>query len=235
MGPLGCFTLRGMTSLSPTPRTTLGRKKHRAATDRATLHAVLDEALICHLGVVRDGAPLVLPTGYGRDGDTLYLHGSTGAASLRAAAGSIDVCVTVTLLDGIVYCRSVNNHSMNYRSAVILGRAETVTDPDAKMHALHVLTDHLSPGSWEHARGVNAKEFAAVSVLALDLAEASVKLRAEGPDDEPDDVEADAAWAGVLPVRTVFGEPEPSADLSAKWTTPEHVAQRVTKEGAAAR
>jgi nitroimidazol reductase NimA-like FMN-containing flavoprotein (pyridoxamine 5'-phosphate oxidase superfamily) len=234
-GSTWLFHTEGMTSLSPTPRTTLGRKKHRAATDRATLHAVLDEALICHLGVVRDGAPLVLPTGYGRDGDTLYLHGSTGAASLRAAAGGVDVCVTVTLLDGIVYCRSVNNHSMNYRSAVILGRAETVTDPDAKMHALHVLTDHLSPGSWEHARGVNAKEFAAVSVLALDLTEASVKLRAEGPDDEADDVEADAAWAGVLPVRTVFGEPEPSADLSAKWTTPEHVAQRVTKEGAAAR
>ncbi|MDT8915630.1 pyridoxamine 5'-phosphate oxidase family protein [Amycolatopsis sp. PS_44_ISF1] len=224
-----------MTSLSPTPRTALGRLKNRAATDRATLHAVLDEALVCHLGVVRDGAPLVLPTGYGRDGDTLYLHGSTGAASLRTATGGVDVCVTVTLLDGIVYARSINNHSMNYRSAVIFGRATAVTEPDAKLHALHVLTDHLSPGSWNHARAVNAKEFAAVSVLALDLAEASVKLRAQDPDDEAGDVEADAAWAGVLPVRTVFGEPEPSADLPARWTTPEHVAQRVTKAGATAR
>ncbi|MFF4593774.1 pyridoxamine 5'-phosphate oxidase family protein [Amycolatopsis sp. NPDC001319] len=224
-----------MTSLSPTPRTTLGRKKNRAATDRATLHAVLDEALICHLGLVRDGTPLVLPTGYGRDGDTLYLHGSTGAASLRTAAQDLDVCVTVTLLDGIVYARSVNNHSMNYRSAVILGRARLITDQDEKLHALRVLTDHLSPGSWDHARGVNAKEFAAVSVLALDLTEASVKLRAEGPDDEPEDVSANTAWAGVLPVRTVFGEPEPSADLADGWPIPEHVAGRVSAPEAATR
>ncbi|MEU4674075.1 pyridoxamine 5'-phosphate oxidase family protein [Amycolatopsis sp. NPDC023774] len=224
-----------MTSLSPTPRTTLGRKKNRAAIDRATLHAVLDEALICHLGLVRDGAPLVLPTGYGRDGDTLYLHGSTGAASLRTAAQDLDVCVTVTLLDGIVYARSVNNHSMNYRSAVILGRARLITARDEKLHALRVLTDHLSPGSWDHARGVNAKEFAAVSVLALDLAEASVKLRAEGPGDEPEDVSANEAWAGVLPVKTVFGDPEPSADLPTGWSVPDHVAGRVTRPEAAAR
>jgi len=212
--------------LSTTPRTTLGRKKNRAVTDRSVLHAVLDAGLICHLGVVRDGFPLVLPTGYGRDGDTLYLHGSTGAASLRTAAQDLDVCVTVTLLDGIVYARSVNNHSMNYRSAVILGQAKLVVDAEAKMHGLKVLTDHLAPGSWEHAREVNTKEFAAVSVLALDLAEASVKMRAEGPDDEPDDVGADAAWAGVLPVRTVFGAPEPSTDLSPGWTVPPHVTGR---------
>jgi nitroimidazol reductase NimA-like FMN-containing flavoprotein (pyridoxamine 5'-phosphate oxidase superfamily) len=212
--------------LSTTPRTTLGRKKNRAVTDRSVLHAVLDAGLICHLGVVRDGFPLVLPTGYGRDGDTLYLHGSTGAASLRTAAQDLDVCVTVTLLDGIVYARSVNNHSMNYRSAVILGQAKPVVDAEAKMHGLKVLTDHLAPGSWEHAREVNTKEFAAVSVLALDLAEASVKMRAEGPDDEPDDVGADAAWAGVLPVRTVFGAPEPSTDLSPGWTVPPHVTGR---------
>ncbi|MGW4489140.1 pyridoxamine 5'-phosphate oxidase family protein [Amycolatopsis sp. NPDC004368] len=229
------MTSADLPSLSPTARTTLGRKKNRAATDRATLHAVLDEALICHLGLVRDGTPLVLPTGYGRDGDTLYLHGSTGAASLRTAAQDLDVCVTVTLLDGIVYARSVNNHSMNYRSAVILGKARLITDPDAKLHALRVLTDHLSPGSWDHARGVNAKEFAAVSVLALDLTEASVKLRAEGPDDEPEDVDANAAWAGVLPVKTVFGEPEPSADLADGWRVPGHVAGRTVKTAAAAR
>jgi uncharacterized protein len=212
--------------LSTTPRTTLGRRKNRAVTDRSVLHAVLDAGLICHLGVVRDGFPLVLPTGYGRDGDTLYLHGSTGASSLRTAAQDVDVCVTVTLLDGIVYARSVNNHSMNYRSAVVLGRAKLVTDADAKLHGLKVLTDHLAPGSWEHAREVTTKEFAAVSVLALDLAEASVKMRAEGPDDEPDDVGADAAWAGVLPVRTVFGTPEPSTDLSSGWAVPPHVTGR---------
>ncbi|MFD9892822.1 pyridoxamine 5'-phosphate oxidase family protein [Amycolatopsis sp. NPDC059027] len=214
------------TPLSSTPRTTLGRKKHRGTTDRETLYSVLDAGLICHLGVVRDGTPLVLPTGYGRDGDTLYLHGSTGASSLRTAAG-VEVCVTVTLLDGIVYSRSVNDHSMNYRSAVILGTATPVLEPDAKMHGLKVLTDHLAPGSWEHARDVNAKEFAAVSVLALDLTEASVKMRAEGPADADEDIVANKAWAGVLPVRTVFGEPEPSADLAADFPVPEHVTTRV--------
>ncbi|MFE0027817.1 pyridoxamine 5'-phosphate oxidase family protein [Amycolatopsis sp. NPDC059021] len=213
------------TPLSSTPRTTLGRKKNRGATDRETLYSVLDDGLICHLGVVRDGTPLVLPTGYGRDGDTLYLHGSTGASSLRTAAG-VEVCVTVTLVDGIVYSRSVNDHSMNYRSAVIFGTATPVLEPDAKMHGLKVLTDHLAPGSWEHARDVNAKEFAAVSVLALDLTEASVKVRAEGPADADEDIVAGKAWAGVLPVRTVFGEPEPSADLAADFPVPEHVTAR---------
>ncbi|MEC3973756.1 pyridoxamine 5'-phosphate oxidase family protein [Amycolatopsis sp. H20-H5] len=217
-----------MTDLAPlssTGRTTLGRRKHRAVTDRAALHAVLDEALICHLGVVRDGVPMVLPTGYGRDGDMLYLHGSTGASSLRAATTGLDICVTVTIVDGIVYSRSINNHSMNYRSAVIFGRAEPVVEREAKMHALHVLTDHLAPGSWEHARDVNAKEFAAVSVLAVDLAEASVKMRGEGPGDPEDDVAADLAWAGVLPVSTVFGEPEPSADLTG-FAVPAHISGR---------
>jgi nitroimidazol reductase NimA-like FMN-containing flavoprotein (pyridoxamine 5'-phosphate oxidase superfamily) len=114
-------------------------------------------ALICHLGVVRDGTPLVLPTGFGRDGDTLYLHGSTGASSLMIAGTGTEVCVTVTLLDGIVYARSINNHSMNYRSAVVLGTARPVLEADAKLHALRVITDHLAPGSWEHARDVNAR------------------------------------------------------------------------------
>ncbi|MFI5564079.1 pyridoxamine 5'-phosphate oxidase family protein [Amycolatopsis japonica] len=214
------------TPLSPTDRTTLGRKKNRALTDRSALYAVLDEGLICHLGVVRDGVPLVIPTGYGRDGNTLYLHGSTGARSMRDSDG-VEVCVTVTLLDGIVYARSVNNHSMNYRSAVILGKAAAVTDRDRKMHGLHVLTDHLAPGSWEHARDINAKEFASVSVLELDLTEASVKMRGEGPDDPEDEVADDLAWAGVLPVRTVFGEPEPSVDLIGEWTVPDHVKRRV--------
>jgi nitroimidazol reductase NimA-like FMN-containing flavoprotein (pyridoxamine 5'-phosphate oxidase superfamily) len=195
-------------------------------TDRETLCAVLDEGLICHLGVVRDGVPMVIPTGYGRDGDTLYLHGSTGASSLRTAANGVEVCVTVTLVDGLVYARSVNNHSMNYRCAMIFGEAVPVTERDGKLHGLKVITDHLAPGSWEHAREVNAKEYASVQVLALDLAEASVKMRAEGPDDPEDDVAANLAWAGVLPVRTIFGEPEPSADLPASFAVPAHVRER---------
>ncbi|WP_243859245.1 pyridoxamine 5'-phosphate oxidase family protein [Amycolatopsis arida] len=220
-----------MTALSPTSRTRLGRRRERAATDRAALYDILDEALVCHLGLVLDGTPVVLPTAYGRDGDTLYLHGSTGARSLRAAGGTdpAEVCVTVTLLDGIVYARSVNAHSMNYRSAVIYGRSRVVTGRTEKLHGLRVLTDHLAPGSWEHARDVNAKELAAVTVLALDLAEASVKARAGAAGDEPEDIAAGTAWAGVLPVRTAFGDPVPNPDLPEGMPVPAHVTGRAQR------
>jgi nitroimidazol reductase NimA-like FMN-containing flavoprotein (pyridoxamine 5'-phosphate oxidase superfamily) len=214
------------TPLSSTPRTTLTRKKQRAATDRAALYEVLDEGLICHLGLVLGGSPVVLPTGYGRDGDTLYLHGSTGAQSLREGSAGIDVCVTVTLVDGIVYARSLNNHSMNYRSAVIHAQARPVEDREEKMHALHRITDHLAPGSREHARDVNAKEFASVAVLAVDLAEASVKIRAGDAADDPEDLENNPAWAGVLPVQTTFGTPIPASYVPADTPVPEHVLTR---------
>ncbi|SFB12124.1 hypothetical protein SAMN05216266_10541 [Amycolatopsis marina] len=216
-----------ITDLSSTTRTTVTRKKDRAATDRAALHAVLDAGLVCHLGMVTGtGAPMVLPTGYGRDGDTLYLHGSTGATSMRAGAEGPEVCVTVTLLDAIIYARSVNNHSMNYRSAVVYGRPRHVTGREEKLHGLRVLTDHLAPGSWEHARAVNDKELAAVTVLALDLTEASVKMRSAGVIDEPEDVEAATAWAGVLPVHTGFGEPQSDPLLPEGTALPEHVSLR---------
>ncbi|QWF82812.1 pyridoxamine 5'-phosphate oxidase family protein [Amycolatopsis sp. CA-230715] len=212
--------------LSSTSRSTLTRKKERAATDRQALYDVLDEGLICHLGLVRDGAPVVLPTGYGRDGDTLYLHGSTGSGNMREAARGIDVCVTVTLVDAIVYARSLNNHSMNYRSAVIHGRARQVTDDGEKTLGLRAITDQLAPGSWEHARGVNAKESASVSVIAVDLAEAAVKVRAGDAIDDPEDVETGTAWAGLLPVRTVFGTPEPASYVPAGTPVPPHVHDR---------
>lgn len=215
-----------MTSLSPTPRSTLNRKKQRAATDRQALYDVLDEGLVCHLGLILYGAPVVLPTGYGRDGDRLYVHGSTGATSMRAATGGIDACVTVTLLDAIVYARSLNNHSMNYRSAVVHGSARPVAERAEKMHGLRAITEHLAPGSWEHAREVNAKELAAVEVLALDLTEASVKIRTGPPSDEPEDVETGTAWAGLLPVRTTFGEPVPAGYLPAGSPIPAHVTER---------
>ncbi|OZM74068.1 flavin-nucleotide-binding protein [Amycolatopsis antarctica] len=212
--------------LSATPRSTITRKKDRGRTERAALYSLLDEGLVCHLGLLLDGSPVVLPTGYGREGDTLYLHGSTGSPSMRAGDGSTDVCVTVTLLDAIVYARSVNDHSMNYRSAVIHGRPRPVLDPDRKLHGLRVVTDHLAPGSWEHARPVSAKEFAAVTVLELALAEASVKVRDGGPSDTEADVRDGGAWAGVLPLRTSFGPPEPAADLRPGIPVPEHVAGR---------
>lgn len=212
-----------MTTLSPTPRSSLTRKKHRAVADRQALYDVLDEALICHFGLVLNGSPVVLPTGYGRDGDTLYLHGSTGAGNLRAAATGIDVCVTVTLLDAIVYARSLNNHSMNYRCAVVHGRARLVEDAEEKMHGLKVVTEHLAPGSWEHARAVDTKEFVSVAVLSVDLGEASVKVRAGGPGEEPEDVDSDEIWAGVVPVQTTFGAPVTADYVPASTPIPAHV------------
>jgi nitroimidazol reductase NimA-like FMN-containing flavoprotein (pyridoxamine 5'-phosphate oxidase superfamily) len=204
--------------LSPTPRTTVNRLRERAATDRAALDDVLDSALICHLGVLHDGAPIVLPTGYGRDGDTLYLHGSSGAKSLRPGP----VCVTVTIVDGIVYARSVFHHSMNYRSAVVLGTTRLVDDPEEKSRALEVVTEHLAPGSWDHARLPTKKELAATAVLALDLTEASVKIRNAPPGDDDQDVENNIAWAGVLPVTMEWGVPESASTLP----VPEHVLKR---------
>ncbi|NKQ56308.1 pyridoxamine 5'-phosphate oxidase family protein [Amycolatopsis sp. K13G38] len=214
-----------MTTLSPTPRSTLTRKKNRAATDRQALYDVLDAALICHLGLVLNGSPVVLPTGYGRDGDTLYFHGSTGSGNLRAAAEGIDVCVTVTLLDGIVYARSLNNHSMNYRCAVVHGTAKLTTSAAEKMHGLKVVTEHLAPGSWEHARAVNDKELAAVAVLSLDLGEASVKIRAGEPGEEPEDEHSDHIWAGVVPVQTTFGAPVPASYVPIGSPLPAHVSR----------
>lgn len=215
-----------MTTLSPTPRSTVRRGKERARSDRADLHAVLDAGLVCHLGVVLDGAPLVLPTCYGRDGDTLYLHGSTGAATLRAAVAS-PVCVSVTLLDGIVYGRSVFHHSVNYRSAVVHGQARLLDDDDEKLRGLRSFTEHVAPGSWSHARQPNRKELASTAILALDLAEASVKIRSGPPKDEDDDVAGDVAWAGVLPLRTAWGAPEPCPLLGPRHATiPAHVTER---------
>jgi uncharacterized protein len=212
--------------LSTTDRTTIRRGSARARTERHDLYATLDAGLICHLGLLIDGSPRVLPTGYGRSGETLYVHGSTGARSLREAGDSVEVCVTVTHLDGIVYARSLFHHSVNFRSAMIHGRARGVVDADEKLHALRVITDRLAPGSWEHARQPNKRELAATAVIAVDLAEAAVKIRTGGPNDDAEDVEAGRAWAGVLPLRTHWGTPEPAADLPAEFEVPPHVGER---------
>lgn len=210
--------------LSTTPRTTLGREKHRASTDRADLYDVLDSGLICHLGVVTDGHPMVVPTAYGRIGDTLYLHGSTGARSLRAG-GEHEVCVTVTHVDGLVLARSVFNHSFNYRSAIVYGTARTVTDEDERLEGLRALTEHLAPGQWDYTRRPSRKELAATAVLALSLAEASVKLRSGPPNDEEEDY-ALPVWAGVLPIVTTWGEPETDPALQNGIEVPVHIRAR---------
>jgi len=219
--------------LSPTPRSTVRRAPARARTDRAELYAVLDAGLIGHLGVVLAGAPVVLPTGYGRSGDTLYLHGSTGAATLRAAAAGAPVSFTVTLVDGVVYARSTFHHSMNYRCAVVHGSARLLTDPAERLLGLEALTEHLAPGSWTATRRPDRKELAATAVLTLDLAEASVKVRSGPPGEDERDLLAagspDPVWAGVLPLRTVAGEPEPCPLLPAGTAVPERVRARAAR------
>jgi uncharacterized protein len=207
--------------LSTTQRTTLHRLRERGRADRAELYAVLDVGLICHLGVIVDGSPVVLPTGYGRVGDTLYLHGSSANRALLAADGH-EICVTVTHLDGLVCARSVFNHSMNYRSAVIFGTARLVTGDAQRLAALQAVTEQLVPGQWDHARQPTRKELAATLVLELSLAEASVKVRTGPPHDEPEDYDT-AIWAGVLPARLVFGAPDPDPDLRDGVGVPEHI------------
>lgn len=212
--------------LSSTPRTTLRRVKERGRTDRADLYAVLDAGLVCHLGVVADGVPVVLPTAYGREGDTLYLHGSSANGAFRAGIGK-RVCVTVTHTDGLVCARSVFHHSVNYRSAVVFGTPELLTDDDERIHALEVVTDHLIPGRWAAARKPSKKEMAATAALALPLDEASVKIRDGGPSDDDEDYDLDV-WAGVLPMTVTFGEPEPDPLRLRDVPVPAHIYDRVS-------
>ncbi len=208
-------------TLSPTERSTVRRGKERAQTERGTLYDVLKQSLVCHLAVVVEGEPFVVPTVFGYDEDTLYLHGSTGSRSLRAGG---PVCIAVTVLEGVVYARSVFHHTMNYRAAVIHGTARPLVGEE-KLHGLRVVTEHVAPGSWDHARRPSRKELAQTTVLAVDLHEASVKLRGGGPVDEPADL-ALPAWAGVLPVRQVFGVPVPCDLLADDRPVPEHVLAR---------
>jgi uncharacterized protein len=210
--------------LSSTPRTTLRRHKERGAAERSSLYEVLDAGLVCHLGVIADGVPLVLPTAYGRDGDTMYLHGSSANGTFRAADGQ-QVCATVTHLDGIVCARSAFSHSVNYRSAVVYGTATVVREEDERWQALRVITDHLVPGQWAAVRQPTRKEMAATAVLALPLAEASVKIRTGMPADPPQDLDH-SVWAGVLPMSVAFGEPHTDPHVGAGVPVPAHIRDR---------
>jgi nitroimidazol reductase NimA-like FMN-containing flavoprotein (pyridoxamine 5'-phosphate oxidase superfamily) len=191
-------------SSAPTPRTRIVREPQRAVYDRAAAYQILDEGFICHVGFSVDNQPYVIPTGYGRSGDNLYIHGSAASRMLRNLDQGIPVCVTVTLLDGLVLARSIFNHSMNYRSVVVLGTATAVTDAAEKLRALRLLSEHILPGRWAESRFPNEKEIKATTVLRLPIEEFSAKVR-QGPaiDDEED--YAFRTWAGVLPLNIVPG------------------------------
>ena len=206
---------------TPSARTRVVREPQRGVYDRSTAYQILDEAFICHVGFVVDGQPFVIPTGYGRAGDNLYIHGSAASRMLRRVDEGIAVCVTVTLLDGLVLARSIFNHSMNYRSVVILGTARAVTDPKEKLEALHLLSEHILPGRWAESRQPNQKELKATLVLRLPIEEFSSKVR-QGPplDDEEDYVFP--TWAGVIPLPIVAGEPIDDARLMPGITAPEY-------------
>ena len=191
-------------SSAPSLRTRVVRESQRAVYDREVVYQILDEAFLCHVGFVVEEQPFVIPTSYGRDGDLLYIHGSAASRMLRNLDQGVPVCVTVTLLDGLVLARSVFNHSMNYRSVVILGTATLGDDPAEKLAALRALSEHIIPGRWDDSRQPNEKELRATSVLRLPISEFSAKVRV-GPavDDEQD--YSFPTWAGVIPLETVVG------------------------------
>ena len=213
------------TGYEPTPRTTPTRYRDRAHYDRDTVHAILDEALMCHLGYVGGDQPVVLPMIHARLGETLYLHGSTGSGPMLAAKAEpsgLPVCVTVTLVDGLVLARSAMHHSMNYRSVVVLGEARVVEDPAEKLRAVRCLLDHIRPGRADDCRTPNPRELAATGVLALDLVEVSAKVRTGGPVDDPEDA-ALPHWAGVVPLGLTAGTPVPAADLDPATPLPSYL------------
>jgi nitroimidazol reductase NimA-like FMN-containing flavoprotein (pyridoxamine 5'-phosphate oxidase superfamily) len=194
------------TPSTPSGRTRVVREAQRAVYDRDAIYRILDEAFICHVGFVVDGQPFVIPTSYGRVGDTLYIHGSAASRMLRSLDQGIPLCVTVTLLDGLVLARSIFNHSMNYRSVVILGTAEVVQDPQEKLAALHALSEHILPGRWAESRQPNEKELKATFALRLPINEFSAKVRQGPPTDDEEDY-AFRTWAGVVPLNIVPGTP----------------------------
>ncbi|MFJ6573595.1 pyridoxamine 5'-phosphate oxidase family protein [Streptomyces sp. NPDC091292] len=213
------------TAYTPTDRSVPTRDRERASYERAFVHAILDEAYVCHLGFVRDGLPVVLPTLFARVGERLYVHGSTGSRPLRMAGQAdpgLPVCLTVTHVDGLVLARSAFHHSINYRSVVVQGVAHKVTDEEERRTALDAIVEHVVPGRAADSRPANPKELAATAVLRLDLDEVSAKVRTGGPNDEPEDVGL-PHWTGVVPVSKVYGSPVPADDLAAGIDVPDYI------------
>jgi len=190
----------------PTARTRVVREADRAVYDREAVYRILDEGFLCHVGFVSEGQPFVIPTSYGRNGDSLYIHGSAASRMLRQMKDGVAVCVTVTLLDGLVLARSVFNHSMNYRSVVILGKGILVEEAEEKLAALRVLSEHILPGRWDDSRQPNERELKATAVLRVPIEEFSAKARTGPPIDDEEDYSF-PTWAGVVPLEMKAGTP----------------------------
>ena len=221
-----------MSSFTPNDQTKVRRLPERGKYDQDTVYSILDEGFICHVGfVAADGRPIVIPTAYGREGNRLYIHGSMGSRMQRMLAAGIDVCITVTLVDGLVLARSGFNSSMNYRSVVILGRATPVTDADEKNRVLYLFSEHLLPGRWAEIRGPSEQELRQTSVLVIELNEVSAKVRTGPPKDDEQDY-ALPVWAGVLPIEMKFGEPVPDPELRVTPGVPEYVKKASRKKTA---
>jgi nitroimidazol reductase NimA-like FMN-containing flavoprotein (pyridoxamine 5'-phosphate oxidase superfamily) len=219
----------------PTLRTVPTRSRERASYDPAVVHAILDEEYLCHLGFIRDGAPVVLPTLYARCGERLYVHGSTGSRPLRGAGDEpgLAVCLTVTHVDGLVLAKSAFHHSINYRSVVVHGRARPVVDPDERARALDAIVEQAVPGRAEDSRRANAKELAATAVIRLDLGEVSAKVRTGGPNDDPEDASL-PYWSGVVPVTRTYAAPVAADGLDPAVPLPRYLAAGAARGAAPA-
>ncbi len=202
----------GSATNASSPRTRVRRMPARADYERETIDAILDEAMVAHLGFSADGQPYVVPTLHARVGEQVYFHGSSASRTVRALAAGAQMCLTVTLLDGLVLARSAVHHSVNYRSVVVLGQARAIEEPTEKMDAIEAFTERLIPGRWDEVRGPTAKELKAIQVLALPLSEASAKLRVGPPVDDEEDYALDT-WAGVIPLSIIAGKPTPDERL----------------------
>ena len=216
-----------MTDRPASDRTRVRREPQRGVYDRDAIDGILDGGLVCHLGFVSEGQPYVIPTLYARLADDVYVHGSSASRMLRTLDSGVDACLTVTLVDGIVLARSIFNHSINYRSVVVLGRASVVEDPDEKVRALEAFSNRLLPGRWRDVRPPTATELKATSILRMPLAEASAKVRTGPPKDDEDDY-GWPVWAGVIPLALVAGDPQPDPALQAGfeppiWSPPGHL------------
>jgi uncharacterized protein len=209
-------------TFSPTERTRVVREPHRASFDRDAIYKILDEGFVCHVGFTVDGQPYVIPTMFARVGDAIYFHGSAASRMLRGVSSGLAVCVTVTLIDGLVLARSVFNHSMNYRSVVALGKATLADEVEEKIAALRAFTEKILPGRWDDARQPNEKELKATSILRLPLSEVSAKMRTGDVQDDEEDY-ALPVWAGVLPIRLAASEPNRDERCDASLPVPASV------------